>query len=236
MRFVSRAARAAFVVAVGGLGGSSAFAVATVSTNNTSGTYPVSNGDLLNGLTPATTGTFGPLFGEMFAGTNPAILTDGAFGSANPNADTAPPSTLAVQNGATLTYTFDTTANTLGYSLSAISTYGGWQDGGRDRQTYDVLYSTVSDPATFLPLATVDFEPTNAGQPSNTRVELTDPSGVLATSVKSLRFNFGVQENGQAGYREIDVVGAAVAIPEPASLGVLAVAGLGLLARRRRAS
>src|SRR5690606_17056175 len=88
---------------------------------------------------------------------------------------------------------------------------------------------------TFIDLHTVNFNPAasgGAGQPLvNTLVALSSDSGPLADNVARLRFGFNATENGYAGYREIDVLGAAV--PEPGAMAALAPVVL-LLRRRAR--
>jgi hypothetical protein len=82
----------------------------------------------------------------------------------------------------------------------------------------------------------VNFNPPDtSGNPSATRVRITDSTGVLATNVAAVRFTFdqpAAPEAGYTGYTEIDVFGTAV--PEPASLGLAGVAAIGLLTRRCR--
>jgi hypothetical protein len=208
--------------------------------------YIVSNTDLINGLAPsASSGTFTQ---ENAAGIS--VLTNGSFGTitrspADPAAPASGTATQTARNaslatggndaGTSLTYTLPV-GNGLGYNITSITSYGGWQDAGRDQQSYSVLYSTVAAPTTFLPLATVDFNPTTppALTPSASRVILTN-DGVTpnpATSVAAIRFNFNTTENGYSGYTEFDVVGTQV--PEPTSVGAIGLAVVGLLSRRRR--
>src|SRR4051812_25315530 len=69
----------------------------------------VSTTDLINGVTPTSSGVFGSgANNEAFAGTNPAVLSNGQFGSANPNADTSPPSTLTPNNGSLVAFVLNT--------------------------------------------------------------------------------------------------------------------------------
>jgi hypothetical protein len=128
--------------------------------------------------------------------------------------------------GTTVTYTLAAPS-----TITSIQTLGGWQDSGRDQQSYTVSYST--DGTTFTPLSTINFNPTNvpANRPDATSVTLTSPGDPL-TNVVAVKFDFNGTENGYSGYDELAVYGTT---PEPASLGLVAVAGLGLLARRRRA-
>jgi hypothetical protein len=138
--------------------------------------------------------------------------------------------------GLTATYTFDTTVNTAGYDLTSVDIFSGWNDNGRDQILVEVLYSTVAAPTTFISLTTIDFNPSNSGNPVWGRATLTDSGGIAATAVASIQFNFNLgAENGYTGYREIDVLGAPSAIPEPSTAAALAGLGiLGFVALRRR--
>ena len=117
--------------------------------------------------------------------------------------------------GSLLVYTLP--ATTYGQNITNITVYGGWQDNGRDAQTYEVYYSTVSAPGTFLPLAYANYNPPNpnssgGGIGSATRVVISDASGgPMAVNVAALEFvfnNIGA-ENGAAGYMAITAQGTA---------------------------
>ena len=91
--------------------------------------------------------------------------------------------------GSTIIYTL--TGSTNGYNLTNITVYGGWANNGRDQQAYTVYYSTVSAPTNFIYLAVVNYNPSIAsGIQSATRVTLTSSTGVLATNVAAVKFDF----------------------------------------------
>ena len=197
-------------------------------------TYTVSSTDLINGLTP--TASNGDFAQELSGGL--PVLTDGTYGTITQPGGAADRThgAFAVAGntaGTTVTYTLNTAASPLGFNLNSIAVYGGWNDNGRDQQDYQVLYSTVQNPTTFTSLATVNFNPTVPdGTQSATRTIVTDTTGLLATGVGALRFNFLSPENGYTGYAEIDVLGSPT--PEPAGSALLCVGAAALMLRRRR--
>ena len=114
--------------------------------------------------------------------------------------------------GSLLVYTLP--ASTYGYDLTNITVYGGWQDNGRDSQDYTILYSTVANPGSFMPLTQVKYSPSGVpnGTASANRVIINDASGVaIARSVAALKFDFTSppSENGAVGYTAITVAGIA---------------------------
>jgi hypothetical protein len=185
---------------------------------------------LLAGVAPTsvgpgdfTGGTFSPA--PPTACSDPSILTDGSFGTADfylttmhlcwtaMGTGTGPSSSIG---GQSVTYTLPPSAN--GYTITNIMTAGGWNDGGRDQQSYTVFYSTLQNPDIFLPIATVSYNPSNPAGYSVNRITLTPASGALATNVMALKFdmNFPRGENGFSGYSEFAVYGSPSATPPPA--------------------
>jgi len=174
-------------------------------------------------------------------------LYDGQFGPAGTYSDYS-----VFPNQVSITFYFDLTQNPGGFDLATIQTYAGW-DSGRDGQAYTVEFSTAADPNTFSLLASItpfdntdfpnlldremwddDGNVTGTVQVpdegySATMVQLTNTSGLLASNVAALRFNFDGVENHGTSYREIVVQ----AIPEP-SVCVLILGAAGLLAGRWR--
>jgi hypothetical protein len=100
-----------------------------------------------------------------------------------------------------------------GWNLTNIVVYTLWHDYGRDGQFYNVSYSTLSAPATFLPLASVAFNPDiPTGITTGNRVSIAPPLGqtMLATNIAAVRFDFtpqGSQDFGWSGYSEIVLQG-----------------------------
>ena len=208
-------------------------ALVTVTDFQTNGTdtlahpYSPSSTDLLNGL--AATNQAGTFTQEGAGGAG--VLTNGLF-----------PSPITRDGGGAFQFSaFATAGNTGGTSLTyllgspqdigSISVYGGWQDSGRDQQSYSIFYSTAAAPGTFLPLTTVDFNPGATTHPQVTKVSISDTTGILASNVAGLRFDFNATENGYSGYSEIDVFAV---VPEPGSIGLLGLVMLGAAAGRRR--
>src|ERR1019366_7908872 len=108
--------------------------------------------------------------------------------------------------GVSMTYTLPVTDN--GYDITNIAVYGGWPDDGRNEQAYQVLYSTVSAPSTFVPLVNVDYNPSfTSGKPSATRTTLVPATGAMVHNVAAVEINFGPlkPKNHWEGYSEITV-------------------------------
>jgi hypothetical protein len=110
--------------------------------------------------------------------------------------------------GASLVYSL--AGSPTGYNLTNIVVYGGWADAGRDQQAYTIACSSVGAPGNFTTLASVNFNPANpARAQSATRMTLAPDTGVLATNVAAVKFDFSspVSENGYCGYGAITVFG-----------------------------
>ena len=171
-------------------------------------TWTVAPGSLILGQLPSSVGSGN--FTQSLG-----LLTDGSFGFFNyvPNVGLSPTEVTAGSGaGQSVTYTLGSSPN--GYNVTNIVVYGGWGDAGRDQQAYTVYYSTVAAPATFIPLASVNFNPANPDAvQSATRATLSSATGgPLATNVAALEFDFTTPapENGYCGYSEIDVYGTSL--------------------------
>ncbi len=147
---------------------------------------------------------------------DPSVLSDGlsvAIPSLPNFAYAACGTLIGGGMGQSMTYQLVTNGLTYGIDITNITVFGGWQDAGRDEQKYQVLYSTVTDPNSFAPLVTVDYNPPNPGaKPSVSRTKVVPANGVLAHNVSAIRFNWNVSpgpENGWEGYSEILVGGNA---------------------------
>lgn len=215
------------VATITGLSVGANAAVIVPETKNDTG-FTVSSTDLLGLNVTSTTNNLTINVGENNGSVGTVgNLTDGLF-----QTTPADKSNSYAISGGDITYELDTTVNTLGYDLSSIDIYTGWNDGGRSQITnVTVSYATVAAPLTFINIATANNTGGNKFQ-SAVITETTSPN-LLATGVKSVKFTFGAQQNNGVGYKELDVVGVAT-IPEPSSMVLLGLAGIGLISRRRR--
>ena len=192
----------------------------------------LSNADLLqtNVASVVSTGTFGE---DGTAGIS--VLTDGAF-SLNTGVFSKPGISSA-QNGATITWTLNTSVNTNGYEITQITSFGGWGDFERNDQRYSVELSYVGSPTTFIALSGATVQSNPGLDTYAIRANITDSGSLpLATGVAGVRIAFAnPQENNYTGYGEFDVIGSAVAVPEPVSIGVVGlVTGMAMLRRSRK--
>jgi len=135
---------------------------------------------------------------------------------------------------ATITFTLDTSVNTLGYDIDLINSYAGWgdTDATQVNQAYEVLVSTVGS-TNFTSIANVDYSPFVAGGEASTIVSLTDSTGTIASGVDEIRFVFADNQLGNGTvFQEIDVFGSA-AVPEPVAATLVALTGIGFIGVRR---
>lgn len=176
------------------------------------------NNSLIAGQSPTT--ALGN-FSEQAPGRDADSLTSGGdaeisittwkYGSTcNTNYVTCGNGTGADGSSAGSTIIYSLAGSISGYNLTNITVYGGWVNNQRDRQAYTIYYSTVTAPSNFIYLATVDYSPAIANYiPSATRVTLVPASGLLATNVAAVKFDFtnpGAQ-NGYSGYARINIFG-----------------------------
>ena len=128
----------------------------------------------------------------------------------------------------TLTLTFDTVLNPLGYEIEEIVTYAGWIVNGSalGNQQYLLEYSVIDD-EDFVSCGVQTFTPFDDDDPEVagvTELTLTDTTGVIATGVDAIRITF--QDHGFSNvsggidgtvYQEIDIIGTPVG--DPVELG-----------------
>lgn len=176
----------------------------------------------------------------------PGVLRDGSWGAWQTVTDS-----VGLQNPNVLTFTLDTSVNTLGYDITSIVSSAWWATGGNGRsdQRYAIWVSYVGDGGFSLIQPLTHFT-SGMGPDAATQVTVTNNTGGVldngtssTTGVDQIAFQFGDNDGtaqGGAGggnnwnfYREIDVIGTAT-VPEPSSLALIGLSGLCMLQRRRK--
>ena len=153
-------------------------------------------------------------------------INNGTTGAFNENSVTNP---AKVASTGIKDFVLDLTTNTLGYDISQVDVFTGWND-NRAGQAYTLFFSTVGD-ASFTQITPSQVSVAASGQSLVTHV-FDDTAPLLGTGVDVVRFDVGVNGNGNV-YREVDVIGTAT-IPEPATLAILGHGGMITRVRRRR--
>lgn len=139
--------------------------------------------------------------GNNFTGLN---MRNGQTGTALENSVANPAN---IMNSGTYDFILNTSVNTLGYNITAVTTYSGWSD--RAGQNHTVLYRQVGT-TNFVALGSVVN--TAPGNPGSLRASVTNIyGGVMASGVDAIRI---VINQTFFVYREIEVTGTAVALPQ----------------------
>lgn len=187
----------------------------------------------------STTGSVSSYPGDVAPYNSFSNLTDGAASISTTLNDISHDTyfdSAAFATGPSTTYTF---SSPTGVTLTSINSISGWGNTPPfSHQAFNVLISLVGSPTTFVPLANVNYNPwaTNTAGPggaNSSQVTITDSAGTIATGVAAIKFQFVSNGDGIQVFREIDVLGSATT-PEPASVSILAIGAVGLLARRRK--
>lgn len=163
-----------------------------------------------------------------------ASLRDGVFQDVGTQGRAA----ALVENDEFIEYTFDLSSASSGFDITGIDLYTNWGTGnGRDEVNTNISLSFVDDPTAFTQLGSGPFV-FNPPVQTQALVSIVDGSGVLASGVAGIRFDFpDGQENNAVGYSEIDVFGVAstaAQVPEPGALSAVLIGGIGVLMRRRK--
>jgi hypothetical protein len=186
-------------------------------------TWTLATNNVIAGLLPSS--SIG-IFTDAGCGGPPA-LTDGSF------ADISPPDngslcfascgdgTTTNGIGYSITYTLPTTEGNTGWTITNITSYGGWADDGREEQTYQVSYSTPLAPTNFIALPWTAFDPPDppaavygGGVATATKMSIIPTSGVLAKNVGAVTINFyslasgQTPKNGWEGYAQFQLFGS----------------------------
>ena len=131
----------------------------------------------------------------------------------------------------TYTATLDTSINRLGYTISEIRSFAGWNQNGSKlaNQKYELLVRVIGN-AAFTSLGTFTYAPfddSDTAEAAATKMVLSAPNGVIATGVDAVRFvvmdpgfNNGNLSIDGSVYFEFDVLGSAIPVPPVPSITV----------------
>ena len=171
-------------------------------------------------------------------------LTDGTLGPFNLGSTNFATCGGALGAGSSVTYTSNN-----GWNLTNIVVYSGWGNYNRGGQFYNVSYSTLAAPATFVPLVSVSYNPPfsppanyngynsmpfPSGASAN-RVQVAPANGAvsLVTNAYAVKFDFTPQsanlDNGYSGYSEIVLQGSTLPAVVPPAITHAGYSGANLI-------
>ncbi|MES2659624.1 MAG: autotransporter-associated beta strand repeat-containing protein [Verrucomicrobiota bacterium] len=191
----------AFVVCFGPLlACSSASAAVALNENNATNIWTLPSGtNLLTGAIAS--GALGNQYGSSSSW---STLTNGSVG---PTPDDTTPyqsqmgTVIVPTTNDSVTFALDLTGHPNGYNITALDSYGLWNNAGRDDQNY--TFSVSTDNINFTNIAVAGYRSPADSKATHTRLTDDTGTGVLASNVKSIRIQFTApQENGGAGYSE----------------------------------
>ena len=174
-----------------------------------------------------------------------SVLTDGSFADIAPPANgsacfaTCGDGTTTNGIGYVITYTLPTTPGNTGWTITNITSYGGWVDSGREEQTYQIAYSSPLAPTNFSLLPWTAFNPPDYpstvagnGVATATKMSIIPTNGILAKNVAALQINFyslavgQTPKNSWEGYAQFQVFGTvSTNFPPPASKSITPATG-----------
>ncbi len=196
-------------------------------------------------------GTLASSSGSFNAEQDPTLaplsqLTDNLPGAAfnsgpNPNSTSG---WVSISSNSSLTYALNTSSNTFGYDIDQIDLFSGWGDFGRANiLNVNVSYQLVGSTTwtTLLDGSTIanqNLVGGGTGVYEDVNYVNLDGTTPLITNVGAVKFDFGSQQNGYVGYRELDIEGVAsltapVSAPEPSSVALVLFGLAGLILRNR---
>lgn len=187
-----------------------------------------SSDDAVAGDSAATSPSGADLFQTTsLTSTNFPVNTNIANGSTGIRSEESTNNPANVVFPSTFDFILNIDANPLGYDISSIATYTGWND-NRAGQNYTVSFSLVGS-EDFTEVLVVN----QAANATSLVTTITDDAGaLLGTGVDVIRFDIGIS-GAENVYREIDAFGVAT-VPEPSVSLLAGLAGMALLRRRRR--
>jgi lysophospholipase L1-like esterase len=182
----------------------------------------IENGSSTLSGAPLTTGSIAGYTGQGATNNSWNNLTDGLASTKVTTNDLSNDTFFdapAMDSGASITYSLNTSAHPLGFTLNTIQSIDGWADTTSfSNQKWSVYTAPVNSPNNFTLLASVNYAPFsgNGATPNSSQVTLSNSVGTgLVSNVGQIKLS--IADNGGTGqvFREFDVTGVASTTTPP---------------------